>query len=323
MTGPKIRMRDAFLRSVQKRMQTEPDVFFLTADFGSPVLDEVQLAFPERFVNVGISEQNLVNVATGLALEGFRVVAYAIAPFITMRCLEQIRVNLALLSQVRPMNVTLVGVGAGFSYEVSGPTHQALEDISIMRSLPNVEVWSPADAATASAMACQALDQIGVRYVRLDSHPLFDLGPEPTAGELRQGFRLSGKTSSSVAIFSTGYMSHLAVGVQKELAAGGIVVRMIDMMNLSAPDLDALAAELSSCRVMLTMEEGFTGRGGMDALLSLKLAPKLKKARWIHAGLAPHYGFEIGPRDGLLAKNGLSAPVLAAQVREVFQSLEG
>jgi len=124
MSTAKIRMRDAFLRSVKDRMAAENDIFFLTADFGSPVLDDVQSAFSNRFVNVGISEQNLINVATGIALEGFRVVAYAIAPFITMRCLEQIRVNLAILSQIRPMNVTLAGVGAGYSYEVSGPTHQ-------------------------------------------------------------------------------------------------------------------------------------------------------------------------------------------------------
>ena len=182
MSGPKKRMRDSFLQAMKERMAAARDVFFLTADFGSPVLDGVRKDFPDRFVNVGISEQNLVNVATGLALEGFRVVAYAIAPFITMRCLEQIRINLAILSQIRPLNVTLVGVGAGYSYEVSGPTHQALEDIAVMRALPNVGVWSPADAATAAAMAHPALDGIGVRYLRLDSHPLPDLAPRDQHG---------------------------------------------------------------------------------------------------------------------------------------------
>jgi transketolase len=307
-------MRDAFLRSVLERMHAEKDIFFLTADFGSPVLDELQSSFADRFVNVGISEQNLVNVATGLALEGFRVAAYAIAPFITMRCLEQIRVNLAILSQIRPMNVTLAGVGAGFSYEVSGPTHQALEDISVMRALPNMGVWSPADAATAAAMANQALDEKGVRYVRLDSHPLPDLGPAPTAGELRRGFRLSGVKGAAAAVFSTGYMSHLAVRVCDELAAGGVPVRAIDMMNLSSPDADMLMEELASCRVILTMEEGFIGRGGMDSLLALTLAPQLPKARWAHAGLLPHYGFEIGPRDKLLEEHGLSRSALAARM---------
>ena len=100
---------------------------------------------PTAFVNVGIAEQNLINVSAGLALEGHKVFAYAIAPFITMRCFEQIRVSLALLSEVRPMNVNLIGVGAGYSYVVSGPTHQCYEDITLMRAMPNFQVMSPAD----------------------------------------------------------------------------------------------------------------------------------------------------------------------------------
>jgi len=117
-----------------------------------------------------------------------------------------------------------------------------------------------------------------------------------------------------VAIFSTGYMSHLAVHVSKELESKGIPALLIDMMNLSSPDIDALAAELAACRVILTMEEGFIGRGGMDSLLALPLMPRLPSARWIHAGLDPHYRFEIGPRDQLLAANGLSSSVLAGRV---------
>lgn len=314
MSGPKKRMRDSFLQAMKERMAAARDVFFLTADFGSPVLDGVRKDFPDRFVNVGISEQNLVNVATGLSLEGFRVVAYAIAPFITMRCLEQIRINLAILSQIRPLNVTLVGVGAGYSYEVSGPTHQALEDIAVMRALPNVGVWSPADAATAAAMAHRALDVVGVRYLRLDSHPLPDLGPAPTPDELKRGFRLGGSAGAAAAIISTGYMSQLAGGVRDELEAGGIPVRTVDLMDLAAPDLAALATELAACRAVLTLEEGFVGRGGMDSLLAQHLAPRLPKAKWTHAGLEPHYHFEIGPRDDLLAAQGLSRSALAARL---------
>jgi len=318
MSSPKIRMRDAFLRSVKDRMEKEDDIFFLTADFGSPVVDDLQEAFPDRFVNVGIAEQNLVNVSTGLSLEGYRVVAYAIAPFITMRCLEQIRVNLAMLSQIRPLNVTLVGVGAGYSYQVSGPTHQALEDIALMRALPNLGVWSPADAATAGAMAHQALDTTGVRYVRLDGHPLSDLAPAPTAEEWRVGFRLGGTPGAMAAIVSTGYMSHLAVAVRDELEAGGIPVRTVDLMKLATPDAEALAAELGKCRAILSMEEGFIGRGGMDGLLAIQMAPRLPKVKWAHAGLTPHYRFEIGPRDELLAANGLAPTALAERMRELI-----
>ena len=128
-------MRDALLDSVWERMSSDENIFFVTADFGSPVLDRIRTDFPNRFVNVGIAEQNLINISSGLSLEGYKVFAYAIAPFITMRCFEQLRVNLALLHKVRTINVNLIGVGAGYSYVVSGPTHQCYEDIGLIRNL--------------------------------------------------------------------------------------------------------------------------------------------------------------------------------------------
>ena len=114
MEGIKLRaMRDSLLERIHQLMKDDDKLYFVTADFGSPVLDRVRDNYPKRFINVGIAEQNLINISAGLALEGYKVFAYAIAPFITMRCFEQIRVNLALLSNARKMNVTLIGVGAG------------------------------------------------------------------------------------------------------------------------------------------------------------------------------------------------------------------
>ena len=165
-------MRDVFLNRIWQNMENEKKIFFVSADFGSPVLDKIRTDFPERFINVGIAEQNLINVTAGLALEGYKVFAYAIAPFITMRCYEQIRVSLALLSEVRPMNVNLIGVGAGYSYVVSGPTHQCYEDITLMRCLPNFMVLSPSDHITASALFDHCLGENGLRYFRFDAQVL-------------------------------------------------------------------------------------------------------------------------------------------------------
>ena len=165
-------MRDAFLERIWHAMNDDEKIFFVTADFGSPVLDKIREHFSNRFVNVGIAEQNLINVSAGLALEGYTVFSYAIASFITMRCYEQIRVNLALLSQVRQMNVNLIGVGAGYSYVVSGPTHQCFEDITLMRALPNVEVLSPSDHVIASKMFDRCISNKGPKYLRLDAQAL-------------------------------------------------------------------------------------------------------------------------------------------------------
>ena len=165
MINKPLAMRDVFLEKIWKQMSVDSSIFFITADFGSPVLDKIRRDFPSRFINVGIAEQNLINITAGLAIEGFTVFAYAIAPFITMRCFEQIRVSLSLLSEVRPMNVSLIGVGAGYSYVVSGPTHQCYEDITIMRALPNFQILSPSDHVSAGELFDNSLKNQGLKYL--------------------------------------------------------------------------------------------------------------------------------------------------------------
>src|SRR3989338_1400784 len=102
-------MRDVFIEELCNRMENDRDIFFVCADFGSPKLDRLRSSFKDRFINVGIAEQDLINISTGLALEGFTVYAYAIAPFLTMRPYEQIRINLSMQSQLKEVNVNLVG----------------------------------------------------------------------------------------------------------------------------------------------------------------------------------------------------------------------
>jgi len=171
-------------------MAVDNKIFFVSADFGSPVLDKIRADFPSRFINVGIAEQNLINISAGLALEGYTVFAYAIAPFITMRCYEQIRVSLALLSEVRPMNVNLIGVGAGYSYVVSGPTHQCYEDITLMRALPNFQVLSPADHISAGALFDRCVKKTGPKYLRFDAQ-LLPVIYESEPPNLNYGFHIT------------------------------------------------------------------------------------------------------------------------------------
>jgi transketolase len=309
----KTRMRDAFIMAVTERMESDPTLFFLSADFGSPKLDILSQRFPERFINVGIAEQNLITVAAGLALEGHAVVAYAIAPFLSMRCYEQVRVNLCLLSQVRPMKVTLAGVGAGYSYDVSGPTHQALEDLSIMRVLPNLGVYSPADSATARALAELLLSETGIRYLRMDGKELPDVAGAPTATELRQGFRLV-RNGQDVMLVATGYMVHKALEAADLLAQKhGLQAGVVDIIALAPLDGQALTAALTGCPAILSVEEGFVGKGGLDAALRELLWSRAHQLRFKALGLPHHYRFDIGGRDTLLAAVGLGAEQLAAQ----------
>ena len=314
MNTQAIAMRDAFLDRVCQSMQDDDKVFFVSADFGSPVLDRIRENFPARFINVGIAEQNLINISAGLAIEGFKVFAYAIAPFITMRCYEQIRVNLALLSEVRPMNVNLIGVGAGYSYVVSGPTHQCYEDITVMRALPNVAVYSPADHIAAAALLEPCLANLGPKYLRFDAQilPVIYYAVLPN---LKMGFNIH-ITGSDICMLATGYMVHTALKVAARLQIIGLSIGVIDLFDISHFDADELAQVLASYKGLVTLEEGFKARGGVDAMMFNFIAQRRMHLRMLNLGVHGQYRFELGDRLDLHEKAGIGESYVAKEIEK-------
>lgn len=305
--------RDVFLNRIWESMKDDKDIFFVSADFGSPVLDKIRADFPNRFVNVGIAEQNLINVTAGLALEGFNVFAYAIAPFITMRCYEQIRVSLALLSEVRPMRANLIGVGAGYSYVVSGPTHQCYEDITLMRALPNFRVLSPADHITAEAMFDNCRTQ-GLRYLRFDAQVL-PVIYENGAPDLKQGFHVHAQ-GSDVCLVATGYMLHTAKTVAQALTKESYSVGLIDLFDLAQFDANALERELRNYPSIVSLEEGFRGRGGMDSMLFEFISRREIPARMLNLGVEGGYKYELGSRQELHEDVGIGVNAARAAIEQ-------
>lgn len=297
-------MRDTMLGEILGQMDRGENVFLLSADFGAPALDAIRARHPKRFINVGISEQNLINVATGLALEGFTVYAYAIAPFITMRCCEQIRVNLAILSQVRPMNVNLIGVGAGFSYEVSGPTHHCLEDISIMRTFPNLDVISPSDTVTTQALADHCLTLKKPKYLRFDAKPIAPIHEKVTAADLQRGF-IEIQEGKDVCVIATGFVMHKAQEVCAELAGKGISVGLVDQFVLKGFHEKSMAMLLKRYKKVITIEEGFIGKGGLDAAIGGIILREGLNVRMKAMGLRDNYIFHIGSREHLHEQNDI------------------
>lgn len=319
MTVKPLAMRDAFLEGVLRAMGEDPAIFFTCADFGSPVLDRIREQHPARFVNVGIAEQNLVNVSAGLAIEGYKVFAYAIAPFITMRCYEQIRVSLALLSVVRPINVNLIGVGAGYSYVVSGPTHQCYEDLSIMRALPNVRIYSPADHVAAAALLDECLLRGGPKYLRFDAQVLPVLYGE-RAPDLRRGFEVH-RSGAAACLVATGYMVHTALRVADRLARSGIDVGVIDLFDISGFDEAELLAALRPCKALVTMEEGFRGRGGLDAMMFNLAANRGIAAPILNIGVEGAYSFELGTRAELHEQVGIGELAASGRIEEFLRKI--
>jgi len=293
-------MRDAFIEGVCQKMNKNRSIFFLSADFGAPALDKIRNNFKERFINVGIAEQNLINIAAGLALEGFTSYAYAIAPFITMRAYEQIRQNLSISSQIKPVNVNLIGVGAGLSYDLSGPSHHCLEDISIMRLLPNFMIFSPSDWKLAKHFVNFSINVKTPKYLRFDGRPLPPIYKKINNKILEKGFSELSK-GKKVCLVSTGFMTHLALKVAKEIQNVGV----IDIFLLKPVKENLLFEQLKKYEYLITLEEGFINNGGLDSLISKILRDHQSDIRVKNFGFNDKHIFEVGDRSYLHRLNKL------------------
>jgi transketolase len=306
-------MRDAFLECIYQEMKIDNTIFFVSADFGSPILDKIRNDFPDRFKNVGIAEQNLINISAGLALEGFKVFAYAIASFITMRCFEQIRVSLALLSEVRSMNVNLIGVGAGYSYVVSGPTHQCYEDLTLIRALPNFQLLSPSDHITASSLFEGCVSTNRPKYLRFDAQvlPVIYDSFQPNIAD---GFHIH-NNGEKFCIVATGFMVHSALEVIDEISKDGIKIGLIDLFNLTNFNDSKLELILSDYSGVISLEEGFRGRGGLDSMLFEFTSRRSLDIKILNIGVDPGYSFELGTRSELHEKVGIGVHSILSQIR--------
>lgn len=156
-------MRTAFITQLQEEARKNDKIFLLVGDLGYHVVEPFAEEFPDRFLNVGIAEQNMAGVAAGLAMTGYNVYIYSIGNFPTLRCLEQIRNDIAY----HYANVKIVSVGAGFAYGSLGATHQATEDIGVMRVIPNMVVATPGDPSEARAITSISSHYHGPMYIRL------------------------------------------------------------------------------------------------------------------------------------------------------------
>ena len=298
-------MRDVVIDKIFEKMHQNDRIFFLSADMGAPSLDRLRAQFTHRFLNVGIAEQNLVNIATGLALEGFCVYAYAIAPFLAMRAYEQTRTNLSLLSQIRRFNVNLIGVGGGVSYDVSGPTHHCLEDLTLMRTLPHLVVFSPSDWVLAERFVDYSLELNQPKYIRLDGKPLPSIYEENGNIHLEKGF-CELKKGKDICIVSTGYMTHKALRIAKALAENHERMGVVDVFLLKPLDETSLKSTLQKYKVVITAEEAFVGKGGLDSLVSCIMEDANCTVKVKRLGFGDEYTFSTGGRDYLYAQHHLS-----------------
>lgn len=307
--------RDAVFNSLHEIMRTDANVVCLTNDMGAMGLDIIRSEFPERVLNVGIAEQNMMSLAGGMALAGKSVFVYGIVAHVTARCFEQIKLDIC----VPDLPVTIIGVGAGLAYGVDGPTHHGVEDVAVMRALGNMHIYNPADGVSAFAAVKLAYASGRPSYVRMDKEvlpPLFEAGHDFTAGV---NVLVPG---TDAVLVSTGVLSWTARDAAIVLTSEGFSVKAIDLFRLKPVDSVYLASLLQGAMVVVTLEESISS-GGVGTIVSESLAssgqhPKLRR-------LSLGDGFLLGSasREWAAEKFGLTRPQVANVVREMLTVAKG
>ena len=301
-------MRDAFFDELYPIAMKDRNIIVISADMGAPSLDKFRENLAEQFVNVGIAEQNMVNVASGLALEGKKVFVYAIMPFATLRCYEVIKVNLSLMN----IPVTVIGVGAGFSYDDSGPTHHSTEDIAVMRALPNMVVLSPSDSIMAAGFARMSCQMTTPNYVRLDREVLPPLY-QPDA-DFTDGLSVL-RTGDDACIIATGNMVHIALEVSDKLKEQAVNAGVIDLYRIKPINQELLFTSLEKVKRIVTLEEHLlTGGLGSAALEILADSDKAIPVKRI--GIQDKYLYAYGGRNNIQAICGLDTGSVTKTISE-------
>lgn len=300
-------MRDAFAAALTRAAIADDQICLVLADLGVGVFDELARHAPDRIINAGIAEQTMVGVAAGLAQAGKRSVAYSIAPFITSRAHDQVRVDVAAGNA----NVTLVGVGGGVAYGYLGLTHHGIDDLAAMRAMPNMTILSPCDPGDADAATTAALALGGPVYLRLGKNGEPTLLGERAPFQIGRAVRV--RRGADVTIASTGTILGEVIAAADLLQRDGIDAGILHFATVKPLDGDAVSEALADSGVIVAVEE-HSVIGGLGSAIA-ELAAETGAGRVLRAGFPDRFVHEVGGRDHILACHGLDAAGVAQRVR--------
>jgi transketolase len=305
-------VRDTFVSTLMELASADPRLMLLTGDLGFGVLTRFAAQYPRQFLNVGVAEQNLTGIATGLALSGHTVFTYSIANFPTLRCLEQIRNDACY----HAANVKVVAIGAGFSYGALGISHHATEDLSIMRALPAMTVFSPADRAEAAFLTRAAYQTSGTCYLRLDKSAARGSEVPIVAGRVRVH-----KTGRNAVILASGGILEEALAASDLLRSDGIDCGVVGVHTVKPPDREGIAAVCRSAPVVITLEE-HTIDGGLGSLVAeICMDTGVFPAAFRRIGLRSEFSSIVGSQAYLRGRYGLDGDAVCRTVKNALAAL--
>lgn len=290
--------RDAFIGEIVRALEHDPSIMFLSADFGAEALDDLRERYPAHFLHCGISEQAMIDVATGLALEGRTVFVYAMAPFLSLRAIEQVKCGPGLME----LPIILLSIGVGLGYADAGPTHYATEDFACLRAVVGSRVYTAADSPTATCLARHLLATPEFAYVRLDRQDLSALDPEVSHFDVVRGCRTWGGTATGgIALVSHGRMTHTCVALAREFPDRFFAVDVIRAKPFPAE----LAPQLAAAAGVIVVDEqapsGSLPAAVFEGCAALGAFPRISALT-----LPERYVFQNGGRDVLLDTLGLN-----------------
>jgi transketolase len=307
-------VRNAFAEELTALAAEDPRIVLLSGDVGNQLFDTHKRRFPNRFVNCGVAEANMIGMAAGMAMCGLRPIAYTINAFITVRCLEQIRVDLCY----HTVPVILVGVGGGLSYASLGGTHHSCEDIAFLRMLPRMTVICPGDPVEVRLALRAALSHAGPVFLRLGKkgEPVVHKEPPP----FTIGRAIVVRPGREVCLLSTGTMLPVAVATAEALEREGVLAEVVSFHTVKPLDEALLADVFTRSSVVLTIEEHSVlgGLGGSVAEWVTE-QPGLK-ARLGRVGTADTFLHEAGEQAHARHRFGLTADAIARKALAMLEA---
>lgn len=303
-------MRDTFVKTLVELAKKDKNIELITGDLGFGVLKPFWEQCPDQFTNAGIAEQNMTTVAAGMALEGKTVFTYSIGNFPTLRCLEQIRNDCAYHNA----NVKVVCVGGGFVYGSLGMSHQATEDLAILRALPDVVVMAPADLVEAEECTKALADYKGTAYLRLGR------GGEKRIHDKIENFQI-GKAikvhdGEKVALFSTGAIFEEVTAAYEMLKEKGYNPAIYTFPTVKPIDKETIEKVASEYDLVVTCEEHNIVGGFSSAVAEVMAEMREKKAYLVRIGLNDEYSIKVGNQKYLRAQYGMTGEQIARKIED-------
>ncbi|PSO23650.1 transketolase family protein [Bradyrhizobium sp. MOS002] len=308
-------MRTTFIETLSQAASENPDIWLLCGDLGYTVLEPFAAKFPDRYLNVGVAEQNMAGIAAGIALSGKTVFIYSIGNFPTLRCLEQLRNDVCY----HGADVKIVAVGAGYAYGSQGYTHHALEDVGIMSMLPGIEVFVPCDPNEVRAATRLVATSRKPAYLRLSRAGEPNLGSAEVT-DLRKPRVL--RQGQEIVILASGPIASRALQAADELAKRGRDVGVVSVSCLKPFDETLIRKLARDAALLVTIEEHIL-RGGLFSLVAAAIAGVAKQAHVAGIGVPEQAGktSNAGSRDALLDAAGLSVPAIVATIEQFLSNL--